>query len=313
MKLNKILFPTDFSEHAERAFSHAANLAAKFDAEIHALHVRVKQHDDYPALQHLLEDFEGTVDEMAEGLAEEKVLPFPNTPHNLVIKADTTDSSACNAIDNYIDEHDIDMVVMGSHGRRGPSRVLLGSTAECVIRNAPCPVLTLRSNADTMNQEEMKHILIPIDFSKFSVSALGYANALATAWNAKITLVHVIEEVLIPTVYGVEAMTLTYSDPLITQSNGKLKALAARKLDSDLSVETQTLIGSPASAIADYAEEKDVDLIVLASHGLTGLKRFVLGSIATALNRKAPCAVLTVKPFGKSLIEEEEMELEGVI
>ena len=313
MKLNKILFPTDFSEHAERAFSHAANLAAKFDAEIHALHVRVKQHDDYPALEHLLDDFEDPDDDAVEELEAEKVLPFPNAPHNLVIKADTTDSSACNAIDSYIEEHDIDMVVMGSHGRRGPSRVLLGSTAECVIRNAKCPVLTLRSKADAMDQEEMKHILVPVDFSKFSISALGYANALASAWNAKITLVHVIEEVLIPTVYGIEAMTLTYSDPLLTQSNGKLKALAARKIDGNVEVETQTLIGSPTAAIADFAEEKGIDLIVLASHGLTGLKRFVLGSIATALNRKAPCAVLTVKPFGKSLLDEEEMALEGVI
>ncbi len=307
MHLKKILFPTDFSEHAERAFTHAANIAALFKAEIHALHVRVRQRDEYPALQHLLEDFaDADVDE------SETLLPFPDAPHDLVIKADVTDSSACNAIVNYINNHDIDMVVMGSHGRRGPSRILLGSTAECVIRNASCPVLTLRSHADKMEQEEIKHILVPVDFSKFSRNALAYANTFAKVWNARVTLVHVVEEVLIPAVYGVEAMSLTSSAPLIEKSNRELDELRTKHIDTSLDTEVHTLIGAPATAIANFAKEENVDMIVLASHGLTGFKRLLLGSIAEALNRKAPCAVLTVKPLGKSLFEEQVMEAAGV-
>ena len=307
MRLKKILFPTDFSEPAERAFTHAANIAATFEAEIHALHVKIRQNEAYPALEHLLEDQEdSSLDQ------KEQVLPFPNASHDLVIKADATDSSACNAIVQYIDDHDIDLVVMGSHGRRGPARVLLGSTAECVIRNSHCPVLTLRSSADTRHNDEMKHILVPMDFSKFSQGAVAYANALAIAWQAKVTLVHVIEEVLVPTVYGVEAMTLTLSDPLIEKSNEELNKVAAQQIDAGIETKIQTLIGSPASTIAAYAKEEWVDLIVLASHGLTGIKRFLMGSVAESLNRKAPCPVLTVKPFGKSLIDESEIELESV-
>lgn len=302
LNLKKILFPTDFSACAERAFTHAGEIATLFDAEIHAFHTRISQSDEYPALQHLLADLE------EEGIStsdKEQVIHPPKADHDLIIQADATDSSACNAILEYSEKHDIDLIVMGSHGRRGPRRMFLGSTAECVIRNAQCPVLTLRNDANTMETRTIEHILIPVDFSTFAIEALRYANELARLWHAKITLVHAIEETIIPVVYGVEAMSFTTTMPLKDKSNKELRALSEKHISKDLKTDVHTLIGQPATEIAYYAEQNAVDLILLASHGLTGFKRFLLGSVAESLNRKAPCAVLTIKPFGKSLIKEE--------
>ncbi|MFK7844732.1 MAG: universal stress protein [Rhodothermales bacterium] len=302
LNIKKILFPTDFSACAERAFTHAGEIATLFDAEIHAFHTRIKQADEYPALQHVLADLEE--EDISSSSAAEQVIHPPKANHDLIIQADATDSSACNAILEYSEKHDIDLIVMGSHGRRGPRRLFLGSTAECVIRNAHCPVLTLRNEASTLEKNTIKHILIPMDFSSFSIEALRYANELARLWNAKISLVHAIEETIIPVVYGVEAMSFTSTMPLKDKSNKELKILADEYLDDDLERDIQTLIGNPANEITYFAEENAVDLILLASHGLTGFKRFLLGSVAQKLNRKAPCAVMTIKPFGKSLLEE---------
>ncbi len=303
LNIKKILFPTDFSACAERAFTHAGEIATLFDAEIHAFHTRIKQTDEYPALQHLLADLEEE-DISSSSSATEQVIHPPKANHDLIIQADATDSSACNAILEYSEKHDIDLIVMGSHGRRGPSRLFLGSTAECVIRNAQCPVLTLRNEANTMETNTINHILIPVDFSTFAIEALKYANELAHLWNARITLVHAIEETIIPVVYGVEAMSFTTTMPLKDKSNKELKELSAKHINKDIQTDVHTLIGHPATEIAHYAEQNAVDLILLASHGLTGFKRFLLGSVAESLNRKAPCAVMTIKPFGKSLIKE---------
>lgn len=307
-QIKKILFPTDFSTSAERAFTHAAAIASKLDSEIHAFHTNVRQRDQYPALAHLLEDSEDTSDYSPA----EQTIDFSNADHDLVIQADATDSSACNAILDYADTHDVDLIVMGSHGRRGPSRLFLGSTAECVIRNANCPVLTLRSDAKEMNTERFDHIIVPVDFSERANEALGYANAFAKIWDARVSLVHTIEEAIIPTVYGVEAMTLTMVEPLFDKSNKELDALAKAFFDASIDVSTKTLVGRPKDAIAAYATENNADLIILASHGLTGFKRFLLGSVAESLNRKVSCAVMTVKSFGKSLFSVPEPGKEAV-
>ncbi len=310
LNIRNILFPTDFSDCAERAFTHAAKIASLVDAKIHAFHTRIRQKDVYPALNHLLDDLEA--DDPDVVAADEKTVDFPYADHDLVIQADATDSSACNAILHYTQEHDIDLIVMGSHGRRGPRRLFLGSTAECVIRNATCPVLTLRSDAETLHDEKIDHILVPVDFSPYAEEALRYTNAFAKLLGARVTLVHAIEEAVIPTVYGIEPMSFPSLEPLIDKSNAALMEMAAKFLDPSIDVSTETLIGPPAPVIADFANNKKTDMIILASHGLTGIKRFLLGSVAESLNRLASCAILTVKPFGKSLLIEEDREVEEV-
>ena len=303
LNINKILFPTDFSTCAERAFSHAAELAVLFDAEIHTFHARVRQQHDYPALQHLLDLPEDTIPKSPQVTPREHSTSTPN----VVIKADATAKSACDAILGYTDSREIDLIVMGSHGHRGPRRLFLGSTAECVIRNAPCPVLTLRDGAKTMKNGKINRIMVPVDFSDFSREALAHAVALATLTGASISLIHVIEEAFLPTVYGVDPVNFM-SDPLKKKYDEALQELGTSMVPPGIDVHVKTEVGHAAETITAFAASESIDLIIVASHGLTGLKRFFLGSTAAALNRQAPCAVLTVKSFGKKLVDGEKTD-----
>ena len=305
LTIKKILFPTDFSECAEHAFDHAAQLAADFNAEVHVFHTRVHQGNPYPVLSHLIEEAD---EEEAAGIApphapNEKSLKAPRGEQVIVIQAERTGSSACDSILEYAKEHDTDLIVMGTHGRRGPKRLLIGSTAECVVRSSDCPVLTLRSDATTMKEHKLTNLLVPVDFSDFSEEAVKYAAQLAKTWDARVTLLHIVEEAVLPTVYGVEPVALYSVDHVLDASTKALNEMKDEFFDESIDVDTRIVVGHAASSIADWAKELNADLVVISTHGLTGMKRFLMGSVTELVVRTAPCAVLTVKPFGKRLID----------
>lgn len=311
LAINKILFPTDFSECAEHAFSHAAELAAYFDAEVHVFHTRIRPLSYYPALKHLLEEAEKQqkLEYLSSGKDEETVMRAPVGEQVIVISAEKSGHSAYEEILDYSKEHDIDLIVMGTHGRRGPKRFFIGSTAERVVRRSDCPVLTLRSDADD-SKVHIKNILVPVDFSDFSADAIKYASELATSWDAKITLLNVIEEAVLPTVYGVEPVSIFQVDNLLEESRKMILNLKKTHLVAHPDADAKIIVGHAAISITDFAKENDMDLIIIPTHGLTGLKRFLIGSVAEHVVRNAPCAVLAVKPYGKSLLNGTEFAKE---
>ena len=218
LAIKKILFPTDFSECAEHAFSHAAELAAFFDAEVHVFHTRIRPLSYYPALKHLLDEADKQQKVPAKDAEAEKIMRAPVGDQVIVISTEKSGQAAYEEIISYSKKMDIDLIVMGTHGRRGPKRLFIGSTAERVVRLADCPVLTLRSDAQTANPTHLNRILVPIDFSDFSLDAVKYAAELASSYNAHITLLNVIEEAVLPTVYGVEPVSIFHVDNLMADS-----------------------------------------------------------------------------------------------
>ena len=304
LAIKKILFPTDFSECAEHAFSHAAELAALFDAEVHVFHTRIRPLSYYPALKHLLEEAE-RLENKQNNPDGEKTMRAPIGDQIIVISDEKAGHAAYEEIISYSKAHDIDLIVMGTHGRRGPRRLFIGSTAERVVRLAPCPVLTLRSDADILNPAQLSNILVPVDFSDFSNDAIRYAAELADTWDAEITLIHVIEEAVLPTVYGVEPVATYPVDHLMEESQKQIDRLKEAYFGENPRVHTKILVGHSALTIASYAKESSTNLIVIPTHGLTGLKRFLMGSVAEHVVRNAQCAVLTIKPYGKSLLGNE--------
>lgn len=135
-----------------------------------------------------------------------------------------------------------------------------------------------------------KRILCPLDFSENSQAALGYASTLAKESNAKLYLVHV-DDSQVPYDAGFAAYVARPGD-----TEALLEQLRAiRPTNEGVEYEHQLLVGHPADAIVDFAKEHDIDLIVMGTHGRTGLARLVMGSIAEAVVRRAECPVLTVK------------------
>ncbi|MFB6098965.1 MAG: universal stress protein [Salinibacter sp.] len=309
LDLNSILFPTDFSSVAEDAFGHAAHLALQTGATIYVFNVLTPDEDEEsnpmdflpvtPADEDAAENTPPQRMEVQTVTQERGTVP--------VVYTQTDSSSPESAIVNHATEHDIDLVVMGTHGRKGVDRLLSGSVAEEVVRQAPCPVFTVLSREGTRADTPIDRVLVPVDLSEQSPLVIDHATALATAYGAPLDLLHVVEEAAFPTAYGMDPLTPSQPD-VQERAREALETLVAEIDDFSGTINTHVLAGYAARDIVDFAEEHAADLIVMATHGRTGLQRFLIGSVAEKVVRSAPCPVFTVKSFGKSLVPRREGE-----
>ncbi len=213
--------------------------------------------------------------------------------------------SAAAAILEYTAENDIDLIVMGTHGRRGLRRLLLGSVAEEVVRLAPCPVLTVPERADGLTADRAERLLVPVDFSEYARLAIAYAKELTAFYAARLDLVHVVDELIYPDFYPpIMPSGGSVDQELRQDSLRRLQALLTQVPGPPVEAQPHVRAGRAAPEIATFAEERAADLIVIASHGLTGIRHILLGSVTEQLIRRAPCPVFTVKAFGKKLLAD---------
>jgi nucleotide-binding universal stress UspA family protein len=305
IKLNKVLFPTDFSRCANQALPHAIKLAKQYNAEFHMLHAVVLHEDDPHNPAYHFPDKEEINKRLKDITAAEM---------NAVLKDFDTESletkqeqrwgiSAAPVILEYAVDNKIELIVMGTHGRRGLGHFFLGSVAEEVVRLSPCPVLTVREREEEADIESIEHILIPTDFSVHSQKALTYAKEIAKLYGSKLQLLHVIEETVHPAFYVTGKTSIFELVPDI-----KTKSIQAmeKQLDetegSEIGASIDVVEGRAATEIIKFAETHRSDLIVIATHGLTGIEHMLIGSIAEKVVRQAQCPVFTVKVFGISLV-----------
>ena len=304
LKLNNVLFATDFSSLADQALDHALELAHKHGAVLHMLHAVVLHADDPNDPAHLFPDAD-EIRKRLEDIAERRMetqLEGRNATGIEVVRAQRRGISTAPVILEYAGEIDADLIVMSTHGRRGLTAVLLGSVTEEVVRLSSCPVLTIRGRDGTAPSSDMAVVLVPVDFSEHASRAVSYATEICRVYGGRMHLVHVFEEPVHPEVYlGGGATSL----PSFSSVEGSLRE-ALTEIGAQAGAEVDTSIhvreGRAVKGILDAATELDADLIVIATHGLTGLKHVLLGSVAEKVVRGARCPVLTVKPFGKSLL-----------
>jgi len=301
LSIDRIVWPTDLSTGAERAFPHAAALAEWHDAALHVLNV---QEGGASAQAEPSEEFSLTDGALANLLGEADPPSNPIDLGTLNIVQDLVgDDSPAEAILSYVEEHGVDLVVMGTHGRRGLQRLLIGSVAEEVLRTAPCPVLTVRAGEETAPAWNVRNILAPIDFSDASKGAVRHAKELALTYGAQITLLHAVEEVMYPSAYGTE-MADVPGPEVIDRVEESLADLAREEIGYE-HVMVGATIGYAPSTILDYIAENDVDLVVIATHGRPGIERLLLGSVTGRIVRRTSVPVFVVKSFGKSLLPGE--------
>jgi nucleotide-binding universal stress UspA family protein len=201
-------------------------------------------------------------------------------------------TSAAEAITELATELGCDLIVMGTHGRRGIKHLLLGSVAENVVRGVRIPVVTVRPKIDLPDLDPGR-ILVTHDFSERSESAVKTAGAWAGALGAEITLVHVVEPVVFPEFYAINLPTDDTASGLRERAAESLQR-TAEELLSGLPVRTKVLVGRAADCIVEEAETSEVDLVVMGTRGLSGLEQLVLGSVAEAVLRRCPVPLLTV-------------------
>lgn len=276
-----ILYPTDFSACAEAARPLAFELARQSDV-LHLLYADTL----FGSVEHGL----NVRKRLAELGAE---APVP------VETAMARDLAPASAILRYAESHDVDLIAMGTHGRRGLSRLLLGSTAREVVQLAPCPVLTVRLGTDEAALPSLRggSILVAVDFSDTSREALRQAVRLAETMEARIDLLHVIEEPFQPVGAGYTLRPVYELEPDIEERLGKALRAFRDEVAGDFRSygSMEILLSFPARSIVETAERLGSGLVVLGTKGLRGLEHLVMGSVAEAVVRTAPCPVLTVK------------------
>jgi nucleotide-binding universal stress UspA family protein len=302
MKIDRILYPTDFSKTARQALTHALFLAEQYDAELHLLHAVVLHEYDpndpehrFPEPKELLKRmFEIADSEMTELLGSQEDGPLE------IHEAKRKGFAAGEVILDYAAEVDADLIVMGTHGRRGAARLLLGSVAAEVVRRAKCPVMTLGHREEPRAIETFERILVPVDFSEYSQAAIRYAEELAGRYEASLQLLHVVEVPTYP--YFYVPPEEEYVESRKDRAGQALNELASEVLITPVSCSTHVRNGRAASEIVRFGEENDSDLLVITTHGLSGLDRLLMGSTAEEVLSRVSMPVLTVKAFGKNLI-----------
>lgn len=299
MKRNaNILVTHDFSKGSSRALDYGIEFAIENRAELHFLHVEVLHDDSEIPIQANKTKAQVLREELRSDIQKSlKKQGFAYTDLDSIKYTVLREVAAAPAIINYCKNYDIDMVVMGTHGRRGLSRKILGSVAEEVVRLAPCTVFTVREQLDFNSLEDsLKTITVPFDFSDHSRVALSYARELADWFSAKLEMIHVIEEKLHPAFYTGGVSSIYDREPNLKEKVlAEMESVYKDMKGPDVEIGYTVLTGHPVKELIHWLEGRKHNLVVIATHGLSGLERVVLGSVTERVVRMAPCPVITVK------------------
>lgn len=303
---SKILVPLDGSKVAERALPTAMKLAGKGQGDLTLLRVpRVHPVSVdatsggtlwlYPdqAEERTLEDAAAYLEDARERWAAENI-----PVHTKVVSGDPA-----SVILDTATALDVDLICMTTHGYSGLTRWMLGSVTERVLRAAPCAVMVIREDCP------MRRVLIALDGSALAEQALRPGLEVARRLGAHVTLMQVATAVPVPhdVIFELELAEGGIGDLLAadTIENAKtyLAAVAKRVARYGVPVETHVDIGSAAERIIGYSAYNEIDLVVMATHGRSGLRRWAYGSVTEKVLRSGQCALLVVRSPREKLAE----------
>jgi nucleotide-binding universal stress UspA family protein len=303
IEIKRILCPVDFSECSRHALDYAVAMARWYEAQVTALHV----YTNWP-LANMIPSLPG------EGM---QTGPLPEIDRDALMRqmrlfvdgAPAVDVPIGLALQEAPDVHreilaqadalKADLIVVGSHGRSGFERLLLGSITEKVLRKATCPVMVVPPRVDEAALSRAVHVsrmLCPVDFSDSSIAALTFAMSLAEEADARLTVLHVIEmpsglhESSMPAGFNVAAWRAAAQASCLE----RLRELVPDSVRSYCTVDTVVSEGKASRAILRLAAERHSDLIVMGVQGRGGVDLMVFGSNTHDVIRAASCPVLTV-------------------
>lgn len=285
MAFTRILCPTDFSPGAEQALRTAIQIAKTTDAELvlaHVWHVpAIAFANEQLALssvsQNAMDEAQRELDAAVRDASARLARPATATMRKGVPWSE---------IVSLLEDQAFDLCVIGTQGRTGLARVLLGSVTEKVVRHAPCSVLVIRPDNGA---KAFQHVLVPTDFSTSAARALDLAESLVSS-EGRITLLHVLE-VAGPCPGRVSEADVAYLDD---RAGTALRDLAVTK--SSARIAAVPRVGWPGVQIlAELDEDQSIDLVAMGSHGRTGIKRALIGSVAEKVVRYAHCPVLVAR------------------
>lgn len=293
ISINKILCPVDFFPASDAAVNHAVGLAANYDARIHLLHVITPL---LPSAYEYAVDTASILDSLERDAAEE-LNRLVALAKQAGVQADTEIriGDVYEEIKRSIEAQRPELLVMGTHGRRGVERWFMGSTTEKMMRHSPVPLLTISGTGEKMNvAPRFRRILVTTDFSEGTAEALAYAFSVAQENDSRITLLHVVHDAAVE-VPGKSRASL------LEGVEKQLADLVPPEARNWCDVETRVYTGVPYRIILRTLEDERVDLLVMNIHGKGMLDRALLGSTAERVVRAASCPVMLIPPLRRKL------------
>ena len=290
MELKSILCPIDFSDFSAAAYQHALSLAEYYKARIIALHiVELWKYPfaDYAAHEADYAKFSTAMNEGGEVQLKRFVQEHSGgVQPELVVHP----GNAPNCILSFAQKQNIEGIVMGTHGRRGFDRLVLGSTTDRVIRKAACPVLVVSNavqkalDAGPDKRHRLSRILYCTDFSNNSEQGRGYAISLAGEYSAELALLHVAEK----------TRDVAKAEGIVAAHTQELDKLVSEMERKSLNVRTAVRFGKPYEEIVRFATEVQASLIIMSARGGDAVDRAVFGSTTYRVIQLGPCPVLTI-------------------
>jgi nucleotide-binding universal stress UspA family protein len=298
--MKKILVPTDFSAASDRALEQAAEIARTLNAEVHLLH-KVVYPPPHPPTELLdrLDDaarFDYVLKEVIERPEREAREGLETRRKSLEAKGIAVATHLERSGDVYeriecaIQSLKPDLLVMGTHGRGGIQRWLMGSVAEKALRHTSVDVLTLHADSPVAGTDGgIGEILVATDFSDGARRALAAARSLARSLGGSVALLHVLE--------GRFAPRRGEAEPTLLEVSHEHRAQAERALQEEIAPGESFVLaqGDVAREIDRVAEERRASLVVVGTHGLTGVRRALLGSVAEKVARFCNLPVLIAR------------------
>ena len=297
--IRNILIPIDFSKLSRPAIETAKGLARKFGATVHLAHVHEFY---YPAgfmapggqvALPLITYHDNSVTRLSRDLkavAKRYDVPAENCQ---VLSGASTFHEIC----DFARTLSFDLIVVPTHGYTGIDHFFVGSTAERIVQHSPCPVLVARERGRKAKAADgsINSILVPVDFSKSSFQALQYAIEFAERVAARLIVFHAVQLGYAFTADGYGMYNLpTLEKAVHKDAESQMAEFVRLAKFRGVKFETVVKLGPPVSEICEFAEQRDVDLIITATHGRTGFKHLLMGSVAEQMVRYARRSVLVV-------------------
>lgn len=287
--LNNILYLTDFSEPSEAALPFAAAIAREYGAKVYAYHVLIPAGYVYTAPELIPTGIEAQ-EEAAQNNMKRLEAELGSVAHEAIVERDV---SVWPAVERATKEYNADLIVLGTHGRTGAEKLLLGSVAEEVFRRSHVPVLTIgpQTTRGVHGGAKLHRILYATDFSTESLAAAPYAISMAQENQARLILLHVMRPSETPE---------SEREAQDTLSNAMFQLHEIVPADAELwcTAEAAVQQGNPAAKILETAKEKNADLIVLGVRdrkGHLGAATHLERATAHKVVAHASCPVLTVR------------------
>jgi nucleotide-binding universal stress UspA family protein len=310
-----IMVPTDGSGFDREAIRTALRMAERSNAKVRL--VRVLASDSFfgttPDAHWMPMSAELGHSERTSALSELYALATEcRTEFKANITVDLHGGPVADVLQGYAKRHDVDLIVMSTHGRNGISRLSLGSVTDSLIRHTTIPVLVVRPSTSYLNPQlgqAFKRIVVPLDGSALAEQILPRVLTLGKLEDAEVSLL----QVLVPQSYSQKELSdpdLPWWDKDVSLAQAYLFRIASRLRRNGLIVTTDIVIGeNVAHAIGDFASREKADLIAIATHGRGGLARMLSGSVADAIMHSGRVSMLVFKPLNGA--ENEAPHVDG--